>query len=187
MTLKGFEPFRIGPLEGFSPAFSPLVCMMTHARDVTLASVKDLTVLELDYLLDDRANSIGALLSHIAATERWYQSYSFEKKQLKGQELLSLEAALDLGEKGRRQLRGNDLRHYLDDLRSVREKTIREFRKRDDAWLMEERPFTRDAHANNFFLWFHVFEDEINHRGQISLIRKRIGTLPRAPGRPGED
>jgi uncharacterized damage-inducible protein DinB len=187
MTLKGFEPFRIGPLEGFSPVFSHLVCMMSQARGATLASVKDLTVAELDYRLDDRANSIGALLAHIAATERWYQSYTFEKKPLEGRELLSLEAALDLGEKGRRQIRGNDLRHYLEDLRSVREKTIREFRTRDDAWLMEERPFTRDAHANNFYLWYHVFEDEINHRGQISLIRKRIRTVPMASGRPRED
>jgi uncharacterized damage-inducible protein DinB len=99
-----------------------------------------------------------------------------EKKTLEGQDLASLEAALDLGEKGRQRIKGNDLRHYLEDLRSVRERTIQEFRKRDDAWLMEELPFTKGAHANNFFLWFHVFEDEINHRGQINLIRKRIGT-----------
>jgi uncharacterized damage-inducible protein DinB len=186
MTLEGFAPFRIGPLEGFSPALSHLVCMMSQARSATLAAVKDLTVFELDYLLDDRANSIGALLAHIAATERWYQSYTFEKRQLEGQELRSLEAALDLGEKGRQQIRGNDLRHYLEDLHVVRERTIREFRKRDDAWLMEERPFTTGAHANNFYLWYHVFEDETNHRGQISLIRKRIGKVPMASGQPGE-
>lgn len=26
--------------------------------------------------------------------------------------------------------------------------------------------------TSNYFKWFHVFEDEINHRGQIRLIRK---------------
>ena len=24
-----------------------------------------------------------------------------------------------------------------------------------------------------YFMWFHVFEDEINHRGQMRIIRKR--------------
>lgn len=27
--------------------------------------------------------------------------------------------------------------------------------------------------ANNYFKWFHVFEDELNHRGQIRWLRIR--------------
>jgi hypothetical protein len=30
--------------------------------------------------------------------------------------------------------------------------------------------------ANNHFKWFHVFEDEINHRGQIRWLRARLPT-----------
>lgn len=27
---------------------------------------------------------------------------------------------------------------------------------------------------NNFFCWFHVLEDELNHDGQIKILRKEI-------------
>ena len=29
--------------------------------------------------------------------------------------------------------------------------------------------FRLDRPANNYFKWFHVFEDELNHRGQIRI------------------
>jgi uncharacterized damage-inducible protein DinB len=28
--------------------------------------------------------------------------------------------------------------------------------------------------ASNYFKWFHVFEDELNHRGQIRWLRRRL-------------
>jgi C-terminal processing protease CtpA/Prc len=30
------------------------------------------------------------------------------------------------------------------------------------------------SEGNNYFCWFHVFEDEINHRGQIRLLAKQL-------------
>jgi uncharacterized damage-inducible protein DinB len=175
MNLEGFQLFQITTLQGFSEAFSYLICMMNQARLATLQSVQNLSILELDVQLDDNANSIGSLLAHIVAVEKWYQSYTFDQKEPAGDELTSMEAALDLGEKGRRsQIRGHELNYYLDQLQAVRNRTIEEFRKRNDDWLMQQMPFTTNATANNFYMWYHVFEDETNHRGQINFIRKRI-------------
>ena len=42
-----------------------------------------------------------------------------------------------------------------------------------DAWLDAQTPFWGGKPANNYFKWFHVFEDELNHRGQIRWLRKR--------------
>jgi len=162
------EPFKVTTLKGFPPAISHLICILSHARQVTLNSVRNLSMAELDFLLDEKANSIGALLAHIAAVEKWYQSYTFEKTEMAGN------AALDLGDMARNEIKGHELQHYVDELESVRKTTIQEFQKREDAWLMEEMPFTKTSMANNFYLWFHVLEDETNHRGQINLIRKRI-------------
>jgi uncharacterized damage-inducible protein DinB len=65
-------------------------------------------------------------------------------------------------------------------LESVRSRTLEEFAKRDDRWLDQETAFWDDQPANNYFKWFHVFEDEINHRGQIRWLRQRaIKTLGR--------
>ncbi len=49
----------------------------------------------------------------------------------------------------------------------------REFSRRGDEWLDEQTPFWGGRPANNYFKWFHVFEDELNHRGQIRWLRKR--------------
>ncbi|MBM7632368.1 putative damage-inducible protein DinB [Geomicrobium sediminis] len=47
-------------------------------------------------------------------------------------------------------------------------------KEQDDQWLYEERHFPDGTPYNNYYLWFHVIEDEISHRGQIKLIRRLI-------------
>jgi len=59
----------IGPKEGYSPQIGTLVSMMTWMRMVVLMSVKGMNQEDLDFLLDNKANRIGALLLHLAATD----------------------------------------------------------------------------------------------------------------------
>ena len=94
-------------------------------------------------------------------------------------EMEQREVALRLGAQARREIKGNDLNYYLRVLERVRSKTLAEFASRSDEWLDEETPFWDRQPANNYFKWFHVFEDEINHRGQIRWLRKRaVAKLP---------
>ena len=123
-----------------------------------------------------RANSIGALLSHIAAVETAYQLDTFEGRDFTPKELETWSAALDLGDAAREQIRGRELRVYIDALAAIRVKTLAELAKRDDRWLYEETPFWRGRPANNYFKWFHVMEDELSHRGQIRWLAKRVGS-----------
>ncbi|MNP63442.1 hypothetical protein D3C76_1588400 [compost metagenome] len=58
-------------------------------------------------------------------------------------------------------------------MNAVRARTLELFKTVGDDWLSKEEPFWHDKPANYYFMWFHVFEDEINHRGQIRLIKKR--------------
>ena len=82
---------------------------------------------------------------------------------------------MSLGEEGRKQIKGNNLDYYLSILQEVREKTLSEFKKRDDKWFAEIDPaFFGNKPTNNFCKWFHVCEHEANHRGQITVIRKRF-------------
>jgi uncharacterized damage-inducible protein DinB len=53
----------------------------------------------------------------------------------------------------------------------VRSDTYAKFNTLSDEWLFEKTDFWW-SEATNYFKWFHVFEDEINHRGQIRMIRK---------------
>lgn len=166
------DPFCLSKMEGFSTSMSHLIKMMNYTRMTTLSSVKGLSVEQLDYQFSDTSNSIGALLAHIAVVDKWYQVYTFEGRQMSEEEMADLIPALDLGKPGREKIKGNPLEYYIDELNKTRSYTLSEFAKRNDEWLFEERAFSDGSKANNYFNWYHVFEDEINHRGQIRLIRK---------------
>jgi uncharacterized damage-inducible protein DinB len=148
--------------------------MMNYARFTTLDAVKDLNQQQLDFLLDSQSNSIGALLLHFAAVEYAYQVSTFEKRTLNEEEITIWGPALDLGEEGRNKIKGKDLDFYLTKLEQVRNRTLELFDSVQDDWLDIEEEFWWSKQANHYFMWFHVFEDEINHRGQIRMIRNRL-------------
>jgi uncharacterized damage-inducible protein DinB len=148
--------------------------MLLYARKTTLAAVEGLSTAELDHLQDGSSNSIGALLAHIASVERGYQCITFEERPPTALENAALEPALTLGAEGRRLLRGKPLEHYVHELSEARRLTLEALAARDDAWL--ERPLVAAPAMNAHFAWFHVAEDEINHRGQMRWLRARLGS-----------
>ena len=146
--------------------------MLTYARSTTLGAVEGLTLAELDHLHDAQSNSIGALLAHIVVVERAYQVMTFEDRPLSSEENAQWSIALQLGAEGRRALRGRSLDDYLDEMKAVRERTLEGLAAHDDAWL--ERSVSPAPRINVHWAWFHVAEDEINHRGQIRWLRGRL-------------
>jgi uncharacterized damage-inducible protein DinB len=172
--MANINDYLITDIEGYTPEISRLVSMMNYARRVTIESVQNLTIPQLDYLLDEKANSIGALLLHIASTDYFYRILSFEKRELTPEEDKEWAPASYLGQPGREHIKGNNINFYLESLANERNKVLDKLKSVNDSWLYEEMPFWNGKPANNYFIWFHTFEDEINHRGQINLIRKRI-------------
>lgn len=166
--------FRLEPLPGYTPNIGRLVGILLYARQTTLAAVERLSIAELDHLQDDSSNSIGALLAHIAAVERGYQCITFEERPPSALENAALEPALTLGAEGRRLLRGKPLEHYVHELSETRRLTLEGLAARDDSWL--ERPLVGAPAMNAHFAWFHVAEDEINHRGQVRWLRARLSS-----------
>jgi len=166
------SPLRIEPLSGYTPTIGRLVGMMNYARMTTLRAVEGLTVEQLDHLQDAASNSIGALLAHIVAVERVYQVLTFEERGPSAEENGAWAAALDLGDEGRRVLRGQPLEHYVEQMTTTRKATLAALSSRDDKWL--ERPVAAAPAMNAHWAWFHVAEDEINHRGQIRWLRARL-------------
>lgn len=146
--------------------------MLTYVRSTTLFAVAGLTEAQLDHLYDPQSNSIGALLAHMVAVERAYQVMTFEERPLSPDEDAAWSTALKLGDEGRRALRGQPLEYYLGELRVVRQTTLDRLAARDDAWL--DRSVTPAPKMNMHWAWFHVAEDEVNHRGQIRWLRARL-------------
>jgi hypothetical protein len=177
--------FVLGPRQGYSPQVGTLVSMLTMMRVMILAPVKGMTVAQLDYLHDEKANSIGAMLLHLAATERYYQLNTFDNLKWGSWDDATKKewgVAMSLGAPARSQLKGRPLDYYLGVLRDVRAKSLEEFRKRDDAWLLQVDKTWGWGPTNNYAKWFHVCEHESNHNGQIKWI---AGRLPGASASAG--
>jgi uncharacterized damage-inducible protein DinB len=160
------------PQPGYTPTVGRLVAMLSYARHTTLKAVAGLTRDQLDRLHDADSNSIGALLAHVAAVEHGYQLVTFDEREPTALEQEAWCAALKLGDKGRLDIRGHELQFYLDELQRVREATLAALRTRDDRWL--EAPLRIAPGLNAHWAWFHVAEEEINHRGQIRWLRARL-------------
>jgi len=80
---------------------------------------------------------------------------------------------MNLGDMGRKTIKGNDRDYYLHILQETRTKSLAEFSKRDDAWLMAVDKDWPWGPTNNLCKWFHVCEHEAHHTGQIAFLRKR--------------
>ncbi|MYL32561.1 DUF664 domain-containing protein [Pontibacillus yanchengensis] len=166
--------YRIKPKENFTERIGELVCMLEHSREVTLSEISNLKKSDLDYLINDSSNSIGALLSHITSIEFIHQIISFERRDLTNGEFQKWGTALELGDKARKVIRNHSIDYYLDELSQVRQNTLRYMKSKKDSWLFEENKWGNGVSYNNYYLWFHVMEDEINHRGQIREIKRAI-------------
>ena len=169
--------YLIGPREGYTPQIGTLLSTMTMMRKWLIETVSDLSIEALDFQLDEKSNSIGAMLLHLAATEKYYQLNTFDgmewgswSEEVKKE----WDIPMGLGEKARETIKGHEAGYYIDKLNQVRAVTEKEFSKRDDDWIMKSEPFFEDKPTNNYCKWFHVCEHESNHRGQIKFLLKRI-------------
>lgn len=186
-TLLAPEPARanakgpnvLGPRPGYSPMIGTFVSQLTWMREVNgvLTATKGLTQADLDVLFDANANTIGTLMLHLAATETYYQMNTFDgmKWDSWSDEIKKKwDTPMNLGDGARKAIKGHDREYYVGILHEVREKTLAEFRKKDDAWLLAADKDWPWGPTNNLCKWFHVCEHEAHHTGQIAMLRKRL-------------
>jgi hypothetical protein len=171
----------IGPKKGFAPEVGTLTSMLAFTRMQVLHNVKGMSQQDLDFLLDAKANTIGALLLHLAATETYYGMNTFDgiKWDSWSDDIKKKwDIPMNLGEPARKAIKGNSLDYYLNILHETREKNLAEFRKRDDKWLAA---VDKEFGWNNYGKWFHVAEHESNHDGQVKFLKSRLpGAKPAA-------
>ncbi|WP_394748874.1 DinB family protein [Spongiimicrobium salis] len=157
-------------VEGYSPKIGVMVYMLEDLKDRITEQVKDLDQSQVDFLYDDNANSVGALIMHLVSTESYYQIATLEGRQWTKEELARLGVAGEINEKVKSILRGKPITYYLDLWDEVREKTLKGLKTKDDAWFsanMEEG-------LNYHYIWYHVMEHSANHMGQIATIKNRL-------------
>jgi uncharacterized damage-inducible protein DinB len=175
------QAWVIGPKPGFTPEIGTLTSMLAFTRMQVLHNVKGMSQQDLDYLFDAKANTIGALLLHLAATETYYGMNSFggmKWNSWSDDVKKKWDIPMNLDEPARKAIKGHSLDYYLNILHESREKNLAEFKKRDDKWLTA---IDAEMGMNNYGKWFHVAEHESNHDGQIKFLKSRLpGAKPAA-------
>ena len=156
---------------GYSTQVGTLVSMLEDLKGRVTRSVIGLTPAETDFLLDEKANRIGALILHLAATEKYYQLYTFEDRGFNEAETAKWETALNLGAAARETIQGQPIAYYLAIWEEVRAETLALLKTKDDKWLAAK---VKVGNMNRHWAWYHVMEHQANHMGQIRLIVKRM-------------
>ncbi len=162
--------YKIEPREGYTPQIGTMVTMMEDLKSRISEEVKDLNQEETDFLIDERANSIGSLIMHLAATEAYYQVETLEERSWTVEEQKFWVLGGELGDESRAQLKSKPIQYYLDLWSEVRVKSLEGLKKRDDVWFAAEI----EEGINNHYAWYHVMEHSANHMGQISLIKNKL-------------
>lgn len=162
--------YRMEPTEGYSHDIGVMVNMMEDLRARITAQVEDLNQEQTDFLFDENANSVGALIMHLVANELYYQVQTLEGRNWNEKESELYMEAGGLGARAREKYIGKPISYYLQLWDEVRMKSLEGLKKKDDAWFSEDI----DDGVNNHWVWFHVMEHSANHMGQIALVKNRM-------------
>lgn len=161
---------EIKPTDGYTPQIGIMVDMLEEIKDLIKEEVQDLNQSETDFLFDEQANSIGAMIMHLAATEAYIQVETLEERTWTDEEREFWEIAGGLGEESRAKLKGKPISYYLDLWHEVRRKSLEGLKARDDKWFAA----SIDEGMNNHWAWFHILKHSGNHMGQIALVKSRL-------------
>ncbi len=164
-----FAQSEIKPPKGYTNDIGNMISMLDNLKKRVERHVVNLDQDGTDFLLDENANSPGAIIYHLAATEAYYQVYTFEGRSFNAEEKAKWEMALNLGDKARNKYKNKPISYYMDIYDEVRKKTKKLLKTKDDEWFK-----TKIGNMSRHYAWFHVMEHQANHMGQLALIKKRI-------------
>jgi len=150
-----------------------LLGIIEDARMTTLLYTRDISTEELHWQYAPGWNTIGALLSHITSAGHYFRIHFIEGKEWTASEEKEFLPGMEMG-KYLPQLITNEpiavyqerlaiARNLLED--AIRRLSVEKFHERRDG-------YNKETGCNLAWVLYHLAEDEVHHRGQISLIRK---------------
>ena len=105
--------YEIKPKEGYTPQIGIMVDMLEDLKYRIVDLTRALDQTETDFLFDDEANSIGAILMHLVANESYYQVETLRRRTWTEKEEEFWGIAGGLGEESRKALKGKPIKYYL--------------------------------------------------------------------------
>ncbi len=151
-----------------------LLAMFDDARATTLQRISDLSVEELHWQYDEGWNSISVLLEHIISCSHYFRIWLFEKREFTEEEEKVVKPGKEMGKYIPELIAKNKgLDYYIAELAVSRKQMNEAISKLTKEEFFERiEGYSEETGTNLAWVLYHVVEDEVHHRGQISMIRK---------------
>jgi uncharacterized damage-inducible protein DinB len=146
--------------------------ILRDARATTLERLVDVSQEELDWQYAEGWNSIGVLLNHFVSNDHYFRILFVTGRRLTDPELDRWQPGQIMGEHIP-SLMGATLDELLAKMEESRAAFMDSIEEVDAEYFVAHRAgYNPDTGFNLAWALYHLAEDEIHHRGQISMIRK---------------
>ena len=169
MKRKTYIPFDSENID----SIDYLLGILDDTRFTTFQRVEDIAVEELHWQYDKEWNSIGVLLSHIMSSENFFRIHFIEERGLTEIENKEYIPGLEMGKYIPQLITDYPINYYIEELEKSRTLLINEIKKISKTNFYRKREgYNKKTGYNLAWALYHMAEDEVHHRGQISIIRK---------------
>ncbi len=166
---KTFIPF--GEKQDISIDY--LFGIMEDARTTTINRVFDIRTKELHWQYSKGWNSVSVLLSHIYSVEMYFVIVYIKKRDLTKAEEKDIMPAMEMGVRIPEIICNKPIKYYLERLKKSRKLMFENLSKiKTENFHKVLKGYNPKTGYNLAWALYHQAEDEIHHRGQISMIRK---------------
>ncbi|QNF33662.1 DinB family protein [Adhaeribacter swui] len=154
-------------------ALDYLIGILEDARITTLQTIAKIPPAALDWQYQPGWNTIGALLAHITALEHYFRIEFVEGRKLTAEENQKWLPALDMGPYLPQLIKNHPPETYQKELTEARQMLLAALQELTfEQFTQKIEEYDPDTGCNLAWALYHMVEDEIYHRGQISIIRK---------------
>lgn len=150
-----------------------LLAIIEDARFTTIKRVENISTEELHWQYSEGWNTIGALLSHCISLSHYFSVYYILNRKFTAEEKEKYKAGLELGKYVPELITHQPIRFYIDALQDAHQQLCDAVKTLSQEDFVKQREgYDKETGCNLAWVLYHAAEDEVHHRGQISLLRK---------------
>ncbi|QMU31397.1 DinB family protein [Adhaeribacter radiodurans] len=150
-----------------------LLGILEDARITTLQAIANIPTAEIDWQFQEGWNTIGALLAHITAIEHYFRIEFVEGRKLTDEENNQWLPGMEMGPYLPQLIKKQPTDAYIIELKESRRMLMEALQKITFTNFVKRiEDYDPVTGCNLAWALYHMVEDEIYHRGQISIIRK---------------
>lgn len=155
------------------PSIAYLIGILEDARATTLQRVEGIATHELHWQFAEGWNTIGVLLAHIYCCAHVFRIEFIEQRKLTTEEDAKWIPGCELGKYVPQLITNEQIERYVTELEESKMQLFEKIKGLDKTAFYERREGYNPKNGYNLaWVLYHLAEDEVHHRGQISILRK---------------